>query len=473
MDFKRIQGRSLIKEKIERIDLPAAVLKIFDVIHEYGAEAYVVGGCVRDTIIGRPVHDWDICTPVLAVDVQRIFEEKGYQVIPTGLQHGTVTVMIDGVGYEITTFRRDGEYGDGRHPDHVEFTSDLVSDLARRDFTMNAIAYNPDFGFVDPFCGMKDIEDRRIRCVGNPEDRFLEDALRILRAIRFACQLDFNLDPLIGWTIGYTDIREKLSQISSERIQGEFMKMIVCKSFPDRFMWHYKIFEVFVPEWKNMFIWQNNPYHIYNVAQHSVNVMKSLQHPYDDDKVLLLAAMFHDIGKTKCYQDDENGVRHFNGHGRVSADMTDEILRRLRFDNKTKEKVVELIHYHDATFEIGRKYILRWLRKLGVKQFQRLLQLRRADIMAQNPEYLQTRLEKLNRIESLLDEILEEKPCCTLADLKVRGYDVMKYMHLETGREVGYWLEEILKRVIDGSLMNDRDELIRWMVGITDGWIKI
>ena len=220
-------------------------------------------------------------------------------------------------------------------------------------------------------------------------------------------------------------------------------------------------------------MWQNNPYHIYNVAQHSVNVMKSLQHPYDDDKVLLLAAMFHDIGKTKCYHDDENGIRHFNGHGRVSADMTDEILRRLRFDNKTKEKVVELIHYHDATFEIGRKYILRWLRKLGVKQFQRLLQLRRADIMAQNPEYLQTRLEKLNRIESLLDEILEEKPCCTLADLKVRGYDVMKYMHLETGREVGYWLEEILKRVIDGSLMNDRDELIRWMVGITDGWIKI
>ena len=153
--------------------------------------------------------------------------------------------------------------------------------------------------------------------------------------------------------------------------------------------------------------------------------------------------------------------------------MTDEILRRLRFDNKTKEKVVELIHYHDATFEIGRKYILRWLRKLGVKQFQRLLQLRRADMMAQNPEYLQARLEKLNRIESLLDEILEEKPCCTLADLKVRGHDVMKYMHLETGREVGYWLEEILKRVIDGRLMNDRDELIRWMVGITDGWIKI
>ena len=173
---------------IEKIDLPAAVLKIFDVIREYGAEAYVVGGCVRDTIIGRPVHDWDICTPVLAVDVQRIFEEKGYQVIPTGLQHGTVTVMIDSVGYEITTFRRDGEYSDGRHPDHVEFTSDLVSDLARRDFTMNAIAYNPDFGLVDPFCGMEDIEDKRIRCVGNPEDRFSEDALRILRAIRFACQ---------------------------------------------------------------------------------------------------------------------------------------------------------------------------------------------------------------------------------------------------------------------------------------------
>lgn len=367
---------------IEKIDLPAAVLKIFDVIREYGAEAYVVGGCVRDTIIGRPVHDWDICTPVLAVDIQRIFEEKGYQVIPTGLQHGTVTVMIDGVGYEITTFRRDGEYSDGRHPDHVEFTSDLVSDLARRDFTMNAITYNPEKGFVDPFCGMEDIEDKRIRCVGNPEDRFSEDALRILRAIRFACQLDFNLDPSIGWTIGYTNIREKLSQISSERIHGEFMKMIVCKSFPDRLMWHHKIFEVFVPEWKNMFMWQNNPYHIYNVAQHSVNVMKSLQHPYDDDKVLLLATMFHDIGKPKCFQDDENGVRHFKGHGRVSADMTDDILRRLRFDNKTREKVVELIYYHDATFEIGRKYILRWLRKLGVKQFQRLLQLRRVDMMA-------------------------------------------------------------------------------------------
>ena len=457
---------------IEKINLPAAVLKIFDVIHEYGAEAYVVGGCVRDTIIGRPVHDWDICTPVLAVDVQKIFEEKGYQVIPTGLQHGTVTAMIDGVGYEITTFRRDGEYSDGRHPDNVEFTSDLVSDLARRDFTMNAIAYNPDFGFVDPFCGMEDIEDRRIRCVGNPEDRFSEDALRILRAIRFACQLDFSLDPTIGWTIGYTNIREKLTQISSERIQGELMKMIICKSFPARLMWHHKVFEMFVPEWKDMFMWQNNSYHIYNVAQHSVRAMSSLQHPYDEDKVLLLAAMFHDIGKPKCYQDDENGIRHFKGHGRVSADITNKILRRLKFDNETRARVVDLIYYHDATFEVGKKYILRWLRKLDIKQFQRLLQLRRADIMAQNPQFAEHRLEKLDAIENLLDDILKLKPCYTLSDLAVNGYDAMAYMHLDTGKEVGYWLEEILKRVVDGQLPNDRNELIQWMVGVTDGWIE-
>ena len=441
-----------------KIELPDAVKEIFKVIREYGSTAYIVGGSVRDSIMGRPVHDWDICTPVTINEIFALFETEGYKVIPTGIQHGTVTVMIDGVGYEITTYRRDGEYSDGRHPDFVEFTSNLIEDLSRRDFTINAMAYNEEDGLIDPFNGMQDIEDHFIRCVGLAKDRFTEDALRILRAMRFASQLEFVIDAEASYEISH--LYKSLENISVERINSEFCKMIVAPDFCIQMVLYKDVLAQFIPEIRDMFGFeQNNPYHIDNVWNHTVH---AIEHCDSDDLITCLAVFFHDIGKPHCYTEDENGVGHFKGHGRVSADMTDKIMKRLRFDNDTREKVVQLVYYHDATFEVGEKYIKRWLNKIGEEQFRRLLELRKADISAQNPLYKEERLNKIQKIEEVLENILSEAQCFTLKDLAVNGNDVMKYMGC-SGKIVGYWLNHLLDMVINGEIQNEPYELISYM----------
>lgn len=454
-----------------KINLPEDVHEIMSVIKEYGATSYVVGGCVRDSILGREPHDWDICTPALACELLVEFEEKGYRVIPTGLQHGTITVHLNGNNYEITTFRRDGEYSDGRHPDNVEFTSDLIYDLKRRDFTMNAIAYNPEEGLIDPYCGYEDIQDRRIRCVGNPDDRFKEDGLRILRCLRFATQLGFRVD--LPTRRALVKQIKYLDNISPERINSELCKIIDTSA-------RYKtkrplntyafILCHCIPELYNALNFpQNNPYHKYSVYGHSIVVLQECE---NSDLITKLAAFFHDIGKPRCYQDDKNGVRHFKGHGKVSAEMTDAIMRRLKFDNDTREKVVQLVFYHDATFEVGNKYVRRWLNKIGVDQFKRLLALRRADIMGQSELNRDERLQKLDSINKCLEEVLAENPAFSTKDLEIDGEDVMKYMMMDECPEVGYWLKHILNMVIDGQLQNNREDLIYYMIGVTDGWVK-
>lgn len=455
-----------------KINLPEDVREIMSVIKEYGATSYVVGGCVRDSILGREPHDWDICTPALPGELLVEFEEKGYKVIPTGLQHGTITVHLNGNNYEITTFRRDGEYSDGRHPDSVEFTSDLIYDLERRDFTMNAIAYNPEEGLIDPYCGYEDIQDRRIRCVSNPDDRFQEDGLRILRALRFSCQLNFVIDEITENSM--LDNKELINNVSMERINTEFIKIINAEyvfSFP--FYSYNKIISQFIPEVVPMVSFdQNNPYHYLDVFAHSCQVL-TICRLYNADLITKLAAFFHDIGKPHCYQDDENGIRHFKGHGKVGADMTDAIMRSLKFDNDTREKVVQLIYYHDATFEVDKKYVRRWLNKIGVNQFKRLLMLRRADIMGQSKYYREERIQKLDAVKDCLEEVLKEKPAFSIKDLEIDGKDVMKYMLMDECPEVGYWLKHILKMVIDGDLQNNRDDLIYYMIGVTDGWLEL
>ena len=459
-------------ERIEiEINLPNEVQEIMSVIREYGATSYVVGGCVRDSILGREPHDWDICTPALACELLVEFEEKGYKVIPTGLQHGTITVHLNGNNYEITTFRRDGEYSDGRHPDNVEFTSDLIYDLERRDFTMNAIAYNPEEGLIDPYCGYEDIQDRRIRCVGNPNDRFQEDGLRILRALRFALQLNFFIDGLTEKSM--VDNKELINNISIERINAEFIKMIDAEYISSFMLYSYnRIISEFIPEIVPMVGFkQNNPYHYLDVFAHSCQVL-TICRICNADLITKLAAFFHDIGKPYCYQDDENGVRHFKGHGKISADMTDVIMRRLKFDNDTRDKVVQLVYYHDASFEVGKKYVRRWLNKIGVDQFKRLLVLRRADIMGQSELNRDERLQKLDAVKVCLEEVLAEKPAFSIRDLEIDGKDVMKYMLMDECPEVGYWLKHILKQVIDGHLQNNREDLIYYMIGVTDGWLK-
>ena len=449
------------------IEVPVSVNYIIQELEKCGHEAYMVGGCVRDSVLGRKLHDYDICTSATPGEILEVFPNE--EVIPTGLKHGTVTILINKEPYEVTTYRIDGDYSDNRRPDNVTFTKSLVEDLQRRDFTINAMAYNPKTGLIDPFSGMEDIKYKKIRCVGSAEDRFNEDALRILRAIRFEVQLGFTGLPETMFEIGRQ--YERLKDISVERINSEFCKIVASDQFCVELVLYTDVFSLFIPELKDTIGFkQNNPYHAYDVFDHTVHAIEQCE---SDDLIVRLAVFFHDFGKPHSYQDGEDDIRHFKGHGKVSSDITDTIMKRLRFDNETRNNVVELVYYHDATFEVGKKYVKRWLNKIGEKQFRRLLKVRKADIKGQKPDYEKSRIEKVNNIEDIFEEILQERECFSLKDLAVNGNDVKKTMNLKEGKDVGYWLNEILKKVIDGELKNNRDDLIYWMTGIADGWIKL
>ena len=448
------------------VEVPAPVNYIIQELEKCGHEAYMVGGCVRDSVLGRKPNDYDICTSATPDEILKAFPDK--EIIPTGLQHGTVTILINKEPFEVTTYRIDGDYSDNRRPDNVTFTKNLVEDLRRRDFTINAMAYNPKTGLIDPFNGMEDIKYKKIRCVGSAEDRFNEDALRILRAIRFEAQLGFAGLPETMFEIERQ--YDRLKNISIERINSEFCKIVASEQFCVELVLYPNVFSLFIPELKDLIgFQQNNPYHAYDVFDHTVHAIEKCE---SDDLVVRLAVFFHDFGKPHSYQDGEDGIRHFKGHGKVSAEITDSIMKRLRFDNETRNNVVELVYYHDATFEVGNKYVKRWLNKIGEKQFRRLLVIRKADIKGQKPDYEESRIEKINNIENILEEILSEKSCFSLKDLAVNGNDVKEVMKLKEGKDIGYWLNEILKRVIDGELENNKDDLVYWMTGVRDGWIK-
>lgn len=448
------------------VEVPAPVNYIIQELEKCGHEAYMVGGCVRDSVLGRKPHDYDICTSATPDEILKAFPDE--EIIPTGLQHGTVTILINKEPFEVTTYRIDGDYSDNRRPDNVTFTKNLVEDLRRRDFTINAMAYNPKTGLIDPFNGMEDIKYKKIRCVGSAEDRFNEDALRILRAIRFEAQLGFAGLPETMFEIERQ--YDRLKNISIERINSEFCKIVASEQFCVELVLYPNVFSLFIPELKDLIgFQQNNPYHAYDVFNHTVHAIEKCE---SDDLVVRLAVFFHDFGKPHSYQDGEDGIRHFKGHGKVSAEITDSIMKRLRFDNETRNNVVELVYYHDATFEVENKYVKRWLNKIGEKQFRRLLEIRKADIKGQKPDYEESRIEKVNNIENILEEILSEKSCFSLKDLAVNGNDVKEVMKLKEGKDIGYWLNEILKRVIDGELENNKDDLVYWMTGVRDGWIK-
>lgn len=437
-----------------KFEIPADANKLIKKLQDNGFSAYVVGGCVRDFILGLTPHDWDICTSATPNQILEVF--KCYKIIETGLQHGTVTIVLNGEQYEITTYRIDGEYTDNRRPDSVEFTTDLVEDLRRRDFTMNAIAYNETYGMIDPFGGLTDIKNKTIKCVGSAKERFSEDTLRILRAIRFAAQLDFTIDEDTDSEIHKQ--YNSLNNISMERITSEFCKIVKSKSFPRLIELYKDVFSFIVPEINDMIGFkQNNPYHIYDVFDHTVAAIKNCD---SEDLITRLATLFHDIGKPHCFQDGEDGHRHFKGHGKVSAEMTDKIMRRMKFDNDTREKVVELVTYHDSIFNVGEKYIKRWLNKIGEDQFRRLIVLRRADIKAQNPIYAKERLEKVDNVELSLEKVLEENLCFTLKDLAVNGRDLIELGYKQS-KEIGVVLNNLLEKVIDGDVANDKEELLK------------
>ncbi len=436
-----------------KINIPSDANELIHTLQNHGNSAYVVGGCVRDSIIGRQIHDWDICTSATPDEMLEIFKDK--KVIETGLKHGTITVVVKGESYELTTFRIDGKYSDNRRPDSVIFTSSLIEDLKRRDFTINAMAYNDDEGLIDPFGGLEDIEYKKIQCVGSAKDRFGEDALRILRAIRFASQLEFVITPETSYEINKQ--YKNLKNISIERINSEFCKIAASRDFCVEMVLYKDVFALFIPELKDMFEFQqNNPYHDYDVYSHTVH---SIEHCKSDNLVVRLAVFFHDIGKPHSFQDGEDGIRHFKGHGKVSADITDNIMKRLKFDNETRNNVVELVYYHDATFEVGKKYVRRWINKIGVEQFRRLLEVRKADILGQKEFYEQYRINKVNNIKQILEEVLQEETCFTLKDLAVNGNDLMSIGYKEN-KELGNTLNELLRLVIDEECPNKKEKLL-------------
>lgn len=440
-----------------KIKIPKEANDLIHALQEGGYEAYVVGGCVRDSILNRPVHDWDICTSATPREMIEIFKDK--RIIETGLKHGTITVLNGDGQYEITTFRTDGEYSDCRRPDNVTFVKNLREDLQRRDFTINAIAYNDETGIVDPFDGMKDIDNQLIRCVGNPIDRLNEDGLRIMRAIRFAAQLDFAIENSTEVVISL--LARNLNNISAERISDELRK-IMSSSRPSVIMEYMEVLKRIIPEFTACIGFeQNNPYHDLTVYRHT---WLALILGEMDNLYVNLALLFHDIGKPRCYTEDRKGIGHFYGHPEESAKIADRVMRRLKFDNYTRESVVELVKYHDAEIASTPRNVKKWLNRLGEEQFRRLLWVKEADIKAQKYEYRDDRIEKLCNIAKVLEEVtFDDATCFSLKDLAINGEDVMRIAGIEQGKEVGEWLNKALEKVIDGEMKNDREELFTWL----------
>ena len=347
------------------VQIPIGAKVIINTLQDNGYEAYAVGGCVRDSLLNRNPKDWDITTNCLPEEIIHIFKNT-YKVIPTGLRHGTVTLVGDS-SYEVTTFRIDGEYADNRHPDEVIFTSSLKEDVSRRDFTINAIAYNEKVGLVDYFGGLEDLENKIIRCVGKAEDRFNEDALRMLRAIRFSAQLGFEIDGDIDKAL--LKLSDNIKNVSIERIREEFNKIILSNSKQIKDLYYYGLLENFIPEYHLCEgTRQNNPYHRFNVAEHILNSINNVE----NDLTLKLAMFFHDIGKPNCITTDNVGIDHFYNHAEESVYIAENVLRRMKYDNRTIEKVLILIKYHDLEIR-NRKQIKKLLNNIGESNLRDLL----------------------------------------------------------------------------------------------------
>lgn len=437
------------------IEVPNGPRYIISTLQENEFKAYIVGGCVRDSLLLKEPNDWDITTSAKPEEMINIFKNKGYKVIPTGIIHGTVTVMINKEGYEVTTFRIDGEYSDGRHPDSVEFTDDLREDLSRRDFTINSMAYNEKDGLMDYFHGYEDLNNKIIRCVGNPNRRFNEDALRMFRAIRFSAQLGFEIESETVEAIKTN--YELIKNVSAERIQIEMNKILMSDN-PDYIakLHEYKLLDYVIPEYSLCFkCEQKNPNHIYNVGLH---IQNSLRH-VEKKLALRLTMLFHDIAKPLCKTVDGNGVDHFYCHAEKSSFMAESILKRLKYDNATIEKVKILVRFHDADLN-NAKQIRKILSKIGEENFIDLLKIKEADIRSQNPEYYKERHKKINFAKSIFKEIIAENNCFRLKDLAVNGRDLMS-SGIKDGKLIGRTLNELLEIVIENPQLNIKKDLLK------------
>ncbi len=433
------------------IPIPPAAGRILSTLNKAGFEAYVVGGCVRDALLGREPGDWDITTSASPQEVKALFRRT----VDTGIQHGTVTILIGKESYEVTTYRLDGVYEDGRHPKEVTFTRSLAEDLKRRDFTINAMAYHPEEGLVDLFQGMEDLTARQIRAVGVPHDRFHEDALRILRAVRFSAQLNFTIE---GETLAaIRDFAPRLELISQERIRVELDKLL-RSDHPEKFLTLYEtgITGILFPEFDRMMeMPQNNPYHCYNVGIHTIEVLKAIP----AEGILRWTALLHDVGKLSTRTTDENGIDHFYGHAKESAVFAREFLRNLRFDNHTTDLVTLLVRHHDAWFDGSARITRRVMNRVGAENFPYLLSIARADTAAKSSYAQEKLLPKYDQVEMRWKEILAAGECTSLSGLAVTGKDLIA-AGMKPGKELGDTLQHLLDLVLDDPTLNTKETLL-------------
>ena len=433
------------------MDMPKNVDIAINLLQSAGFEAYAVGGCVRDSLLGKTPNDWDITTSAKPEDMKSVFAD--FHCIDTGIKHGTVTVVIDGEPLEITTFRLDGEYEDNRHPKSVTFTSNLGADLGRRDFTVNAMAYSKMTGTVDLFGGQNDLKNKIIRCVGDPDRRFNEDTLRILRALRFASALDFEIEEKTAQSL--LKNRALLGNISEERIAKELLKL-VCGKGAKRILTDFApvLFEILPelqPMYKNS---HDNPHHCYDIYEHTLIAVESI----NPEPTLRFAMLLHDCGKPAVKKFDENGVAHFYGHQRISAEISAQILARLKVSNKFRDEILFLVSNHDRweLYENTEK-MPRYLSKFGLDGVLNLLKVMRADVLAQSPEY-RYRLDQIADAEETAKNLAAQKPCLSLSELQINGRTLMD-IGIPQGRKLGAVLAQLLDEVIDGVTKNTQEAL--------------
>ena len=437
------------------ISIPFGANEIINTLHGAGFEAYIVGGCVRDSLLGIQPSDWDICTSAKPSEVIQCFPDN--RIIETGLKHGTVTIVMFDMRYEVTTFRLDGKYSDHRRPDSVQFVTNLEKDLSRRDFTMNAMAYNYERGLIDPFGGATALKNGTIAAVGDPMKRFREDALRMMRALRFAANYGFFIDEVTASAIH--SYAPALNDIAVERINSELCKLLLSESesilyvlteFSD-------VIATIIPELQPCIGFnQNNRFHQYTVYDHIAHAVSNYT---GFDLSVKIALLLHDIGKPLCYTEDQNGG-HFYGHGVFSHDLAAQVMDRLRFDNDRKREVLELVLYHDSVIEPTPKVVRRWLNKIGEKRFRQLLSIRMADIKAHAEGTQESRIERCSALGDILNDIIAQEQCFSMKDLAINGNDVMS-LGIHQGKSVGKVLRHVLNKVINGELHNEKFELIQ------------
>lgn len=439
------------------LTVPPRALELLGLLEARGHAAYIVGGCVRDSLMGRTPTDWDIATSARPEEVIDCF--GAFRVLETGTRHGTVTVMADGTGYEITTFRVDGRYSDHRRPDSVSFTRDLWSDLARRDFTVNAMAWNPRTGLTDPFGGREDLAAKRIACVGDPAARFEEDALRILRAVRFASVLRFAVEG--DTAAAMLECSPLLRHIAPERVRAELDRALLGPAAAEAFARHRAVVTQVIPELAPAAGFaQNNAHHHLDVWEHTLGTLEDAP----ESLPVRLALLLHDVAKPLCYSEDADGVGHFYGHAQKGAALARDILTRLRYDNATRLRVEHLIYYHDSGIFPNAKSMRRWLGRLGEAELRMLLEVKRCDIRAHASWCVTVGLEQLGELEQVLDRVVAEKLCFRVKDLAVNGRDLMA-IGVPQGRDVGLLLDELLEQVIEEKLPNERETLLEYARG--------